>query len=318
MKSKTLSLLISLSIISFLLYKSDTQALLTLFWNVDLLYLSLGVLIFLPTVLIPALRWKYIVSDHLNLPMLESIRLILASSTFNMFLPSKAGDLLKAFFIEQKGVQGTRTRDLVTRVIYEKMLDFVGLTFNLWFGLLFFTAWNTTTQVVALLSLVVILLFILLHLSCLSTVLNRIIPSLRGLSQIKAVFIDINLYAAGLKMSKIAPLLFVSTFIWWVHMFQFFVFFKMFHFQTTLLDIMVRMPIAIYFGLLPLTIGGIGTRDAAIVSLFSSQIGYEGCVAMGMMGTFRYIVPAILGSFFVFNYIKNMGRFWRKSGNKGV
>jgi len=52
---------------------------------------------------------------------------------------------------------------------------------------------------------------------------------------------------------------------------------------------------AIFFGLLPITIGGIGTRDSALIYLFSSYLNLSVIVAIGLFCSVRYIVPALLG-----------------------
>jgi uncharacterized membrane protein YbhN (UPF0104 family) len=56
-----------------------------------------------------------------------------------------------------------------------------------------------------------------------------------------------------------------------------------------------RIPIAIVAGLVPLTFAGVGTRDAAIVTLFAGLIGAETAAALGILFWLRYLVPGLLG-----------------------
>ena len=66
-------------------------------------------------------------------------------------------------------------------------------------------------------------------------------------------------------------------------------------FEIEFYEIMANIPLGIYFGLLPLSFAGIGTRDAAFIFLFKDLLSYEQCVLLGIFGTLRYIVPAAFG-----------------------
>ena len=56
------------------------------------------------------------------------------------------------------------------------------------------------------------------------------------------------------------------------------------------------LPIAIFVGLVPVTIGGMGTRDAALVSLLASAATPAQALSVGLLYSFfGYWLPALLG-----------------------
>ena len=52
---------------------------------------------------------------------------------------------------------------------------------------------------------------------------------------------------------------------------------------------------AIFAGMIPVTFAGIGTRDAAIVMLYSTYADSATCAALGVLFTMRYIVLVAIG-----------------------
>jgi hypothetical protein len=55
------------------------------------------------------------------------------------------------------------------------------------------------------------------------------------------------------------------------------------------------VPIAIFIGLLPITIGGMGTRDAALMALFAPYEGAALMAGIGLLCSTRYWLDSLLG-----------------------
>jgi uncharacterized membrane protein YbhN (UPF0104 family) len=62
-------------------------------------------------------------------------------------------------------------------------------------------------------------------------------------------------------------------------------------------------PLAILAGLLPLTLAGVGTRDAAILVLYRSVLTAPQAAAVGLLCTSRYVLPALGGVPFLNRYL---------------
>ena len=64
-------------------------------------------------------------------------------------------------------------------------------------------------------------------------------------------------------------------------------------------DVLSRIPPAIFAGLLPLTLWGLGTRDAVLVHQFTDLAAPSTMAVVGMLTALRYVVPGAAGILFV-------------------
>jgi uncharacterized membrane protein YbhN (UPF0104 family) len=66
--------------------------------------------------------------------------------------------------------------------------------------------------------------------------------------------------------------------------------------------------LGILAGLLPLTMAGIGSRDAVIIHFYSAYMSPGAAAVLGVLATLRYVIPAIAGLPFIGNYLSLRGR----------
>jgi uncharacterized protein (TIRG00374 family) len=70
--------------------------------------------------------------------------------------------------------------------------------------------------------------------------------------------------------------------------------------KVSFVFVMAAMPVAILVGLIPVTLGGMGTRDAAVVVLFANIVEPSQALAAGLLYTFFvYWVLGIAGLPFI-------------------
>ena len=94
--------------------------------ELDIFYLLLGLSLFIPQVFISSYRWKIMTSELTYISIINSIKLILASSTLNIFLPSKIGDFAKAFYLYKTGeVYINRGINIV---LFERYIDLLAIS----------------------------------------------------------------------------------------------------------------------------------------------------------------------------------------------
>jgi uncharacterized membrane protein YbhN (UPF0104 family) len=87
----------------------------------------------------------------------------------------------------------------------------------------------------------------------------------------------------------------LSLLLWWVQFQQVWLFILAVRAWTPPLVNLALAPLAILAGLVPLTFAGLGTRDAALIALYSPWLTVPAAAAVGLLTTTRYIVPALLG-----------------------
>ena len=88
---------------------------------------------------------------------------------------------------------------------------------------------------------------------------------------------------------------FISLIIWIVHLLQIWLFAFSLNDKLDILPSSVANVFSIFFGLMPFTIAGIGSRDAAIVYLYTDVMSFAASVSLGILCSLRYIIPAIIG-----------------------
>jgi uncharacterized protein (TIRG00374 family) len=88
--------------------------------------------------------------------------------------------------------------------------------------------------------------------------------------------------------------------IWFLGIIQTLVLFYALGIKVPLLFTIANIPIAIFIGFIPVTVGGMGTRDATICFLFSEYATPSELLSVGILFSFfRYWLPALVGIPFI-------------------
>lgn len=252
-----------------------------------------------------ATAWRFAALSSGRVGAGEALRLILAASTLNMVLPSKMGDLAKAWILRRDGMMnGGRALALV---VLEKLLDLWSLVAV---GALALSLTQPdlpggdASLAAALMVLwggaIGLLLPMLAGRRALAPLLmvTRRFAGLHG--KIAALVADWDDLVGWFWASPARALAMLagSLALWGGHMVQIWLF------ASAIGDVplgltMAFAVIAILAGLLPFTFAGVGTRDAALVVLFAPYLGAGGAALLGLCATLRYLIPAIAGLPFV-------------------
>ncbi|NER80755.1 MAG: flippase-like domain-containing protein, partial [Leptolyngbya sp. SIO1D8] len=128
-----ISIAVSVAILLIIYSKIDFQALLDVFANSDPFWMVVSLGMVIPITLFTSWRLQQLMPRGSTLGFWEANRLILAASTLNMVLPSKMGDIAKAYFMRERGhLSGSLSLSLV---IFEKTCDMLSLLLWCVFGL---------------------------------------------------------------------------------------------------------------------------------------------------------------------------------------
>jgi glycosyltransferase 2 family protein len=247
----------------------------------------------------------------------EATRLILAASTLNMVLPSKMGDIAKAYFMQQKGhLSGSLALALV---IFEKACDMLALLLWCAFGLLLYPQkdglfWGMTVAVSGGLLLGGLLLGSPKLAEVFFTGLQGLLPvALRGkVNRLQQAWQEMHGYFWGDRRHQFKIAL-TSICIWWLHLLQIWLFTKALNATVPFLANLALSPLAILAGLLPLTFAGVGTRDAALIVFYQPYLDGATAAALGVLCTSRYLMPAIAGLPFLNQYLASLKQFRQNS-----
>ncbi|MCC5876748.1 MAG: flippase-like domain-containing protein [Candidatus Sumerlaeia bacterium] len=309
-KKRLLAITISLLLLAALFASIDLGELGRVLGQVSLFWLSIGMVLFVPQILLIAFRWRYLCRPLADIPLAECVRQVLAASSLNLILPSKLGDLAKGVFLYRRG--GCRFSEGMHVVVFEKLMDIFALSLWMVLGWLLFP--SAEWWVLGMLIFGIGLLYLISSIYFRPKgMLRRMLPG--RLSEI-AKFGPRVTKLTRVQGGRRRGILLQSIALWFLHLLQIHIFLIAVGVQLGLIEVLARMPIPLFAGLLPLTMAGFGTRDWAIVAVFASQINPpEVLVAAALLVSLRYVVPALCGLAFLPTYL-SLGRdALRRRGN---
>jgi uncharacterized protein (TIRG00374 family) len=296
---------ITVVLVGALLRRVDLDQTLATLRGADVALLVGGLALFIPTTLLSAWRWVIMVRPLAPLPLGESVRQVLAGSTLNLILPSKLGDLAKGVFVYRQG--RCALGEGIQIVVFEKLLDLAGLSTLLLVGWCLMPGgqpWLLATLALAL--AIVGGVGAVYFLPRERSLLAALVPLARRRGRLGARIaglIETGPRVMALVQASAERRLFfavVSIAIWFLHLVQIHLLFLSVGAGIGFVEMVARMPVAIFAGLLPLTVAGFGTRDWAILAVFASAArAEETLVAGALLFSLRYVVPAVAGLPFI-------------------
>lgn len=304
MKKRLIGIVVSLGLIAVLWSTVDFKAIVDAAHRADPLWFWAAIAMVVPLTLGTSERFRVLADGSIGLG--TSIRLILSASTLNLVLPSKMGDIAKAWVLRQRdGMGDARALSLV---VFEKMLDMMSLL-----------AMGTVALLVAGLNFPGAGLALLVVAGGAAALFCVMIPGLMARLPLRRLIGDRQLPAKVEAVSgawseltrsfwadrgKAFAILAGSLLIWVGHLFQIWLFARAIAPTIPFAETATFGTLAILAGLLPFTFAGVGTRDAALVLLFAPWLNGGEAALLGLFATLRYVLPAIAGLPFVGDYWK--------------
>ncbi|MDM7917303.1 MAG: lysylphosphatidylglycerol synthase transmembrane domain-containing protein [Candidatus Eisenbacteria bacterium] len=230
-----------------------------------------------------AWRWQRMM-DALGhpIPGRQAFSLIMACNTLAVFTPSKGSDLAKAYFLRGRAPVST----VLGSVLAERLLDVLTLLAFCLAGS-WMRGWNTLALasgglfVLGLAGTVALLTIRLPVPRKLRPKVDRLLQALRLLLGRPAL---------------LAPVLLLTLANWLASVVQTWLFYVSLRGPTPFGPVLAALPAAIFVGLLPVTLAGMGTRDAALIRLMAPVSASAVSLGVGILYSLGgYWLPGILG-----------------------
>ncbi len=337
---KFVSLVISLLILAFIYWKlsqsGQLRGLTEIFVSCDRAWMALSLGMVVPLTMFTSWRLQQLMPGKGQLSFGEANRLILVASVLNLILPSKMGDIAKAYFMRERGaLSGTLALSLV---VFEKACDMLSLLLWCVFGLVWVKVsdgrameafrlggWASALRpeqqetLVYWLAVLVVAGSLALGLLLIGSprfahfffgLAGRWAPGKIGakLETLGASWSEMHAYFWASK-ARLARVSLTSIFIWFLHLLQIWLFILALRAWTPFFANLALSPLAILAGLLPLGLAGIGTRDAALIFLYAPYFAPATGAALGLLCTARYVLPALGGLPFVGAYLRKVRQY---------
>ena len=225
----------------------------------------------------------------------EALRLTLVASALNAFVPAKAGDLIKSFFVATRG--GTSAGVAVAIVVYERFCDLFGLISWCLVGWLLSRPLNARvpSAIWPLLGTIGALCAVLILSKRAAGVWRTLAATalthrkLRRLRDLAEGWPDL-LQVLGDRRGWLALF---SLFLWLVHLAQMWMFTLALSVQIPFMVCASLSAIALMAGQVPFTVAGLGARDVALVVLLAGYMTPEEAAAMGILIATRGLLPPL-------------------------
>jgi uncharacterized protein (TIRG00374 family) len=289
--NRVISIAVSLAIVGLIYWRIDVGELLSVIAGARLGWLVGGLAMVVPTTVGAARRFQRMAPEEAGIGLGEATRLNLAASVLNMALPSKMGDLAKAWFLIQRGrLPGPLALSLV---VFDKACDMLALLAWCAFGLILLPRRGRLFSLLMVavacgLLLGLLMLGSLRFTSALFRLLGNKAENLReGWRATHRYF-----WSDRKRLMRVAAL---SVSVWFLHLAQIWMFIVALNAEVPFLESLGLTPLAILAGLLPLTFAGIGTRDAALIFFYRGYFTAPVGAALGLLCTLRYVLPAVAG-----------------------
>lgn len=308
-----ISIVVSVALLFYLYSRIEIEKLLLVFQDCNPLWMSVSIGMLVPLVLFTSWRLQQLMPKGTSLSFSEANRLILGSSVLNMVLPSKMGDLAKAYFMQEKdNLSGTLA---LVIVIFEKACDLLSLLLWCIFGLFFYSQqnplfWGLTAAITGGFILGVALLAWRSFADWFFLLLGKIAPGKISskLEQMQQSWAEMHDYFWR-DRQRLMVITLTSIFIWFLHLLQIWLFILALRAWAPLVVSLALSPLSILAGLLPLTFAGVGTRDAALIWFYQPYMNETVGAALGLLCTSRYFLPAIVGLPFLGQMMATVNRY---------
>jgi uncharacterized protein (TIRG00374 family) len=269
--------------------------------NADIPLLGITVLISFIIMIFRAQRWRLILAESgLKLTFYRSFQLSMAALPFWIIAPATSGDLVKGLFLKNE----LNISKTIGTVACENILDLLNLLIFSLIGLAFFFEPIRFITVI-ILSIVVMGIFLLSTLN----IKPKLIMKYKLLDKINNMMKSMRL---NRKTFFFASILTLAS--WILSMLQIYILFFAVGITIPLLFAFANIPLAILIGMIPIALGGIGTRDAAIILLFKEFANPESLLGVGILFTVvRQVILGIIGAFFLMTLKKNWQQIIRRN-----
>ena len=230
-----------------------------------------------------ALRWRRVLEAlGYEVGFRDCFDMIMAAWPMGTITPSKSGDFVKAWYLKGR----VPVTLVLGSVLAERTFDVLVLLLLAALGSMLHAQWQYVALAGGgfLFGLAVIAALLTLKLPVPKKLEPKVEPMLRAMRVIFA--------SPGLLLTVVL----FTVLNWFASIAQLVLCYQALGAPVPILFAMGALPIAIFAGLLPLTLSGMGTRDSVLMFLFQPYAAHDVSLGVGLLySLFGYWIPAVIG-----------------------
>lgn len=286
--------LIGLLILVYIVTRINFKALLVQFKNINLYFLSTAILMNLLLVFVKTIRWRaFLIQQSLSLSIKNAFSIYLSSLYIGFITPGRLGEISKALYLKQKQV--TSFSKGLSGAIMDRLLDLYFLILLGSVGIYYFSKGEGINFGFVFLFIILLSFpIIILHpkfLNLLTHFLFRKISPKKFKDKINE---SVNEFIEGINQTINPILLYgilLTVFGFSLYFFQCLLIAKSIGLQISYFDLALIMSIVNIIIFIPISISGLGTREASMIFLFKLiGLSTEAAISFSLLIFFSFFI----------------------------
>jgi|SRR3989344_1108956 len=310
MKIKKYLPIIGIAIFLYILLKLNISDVLKEISNANINFLLIAIFFVFISFIIQTLKWFAIAKvQMINIPFIEAFKIDLISNFYGFITPSRIGGVIRAEYLRK--YNNNNLGKGVSNFVLDKVLDLCSLIFiTIIFSFIFKGLISTSYIYYALLILILLVVSLVIFRGkersrlLLRVFYKKLLPE-KMKKKAKRNFYS---FYKDMPKKRYFILFFLLNLLNWIVLYisTFFVGLSI-GINIPLFYFLAILPIATFVGQIPITISGLGTREATLISLFSLfSVSATKVFSMSLINLFiSGIIPGIIGSFLILKHKQN-------------
>ena len=288
LKNKWIFRSIGLILFVIILSRLNLTEIVALLSNINPFYLAAALLLFIPLLVTKAMRWRLLMNaQNITYSLKDSTIMYAAALYIGALTPGRIGDFIKVLYLKEDGYPFGKS---FATVLLDRLFDLTSFLLLGYAGMLFFiTLFERTITILSCIlagtfSLIVFFLYkkdlSIRILEYIST--HFILEKYR--ENAKTGFLDLHDTFKTLKTNQLIIATFMTFFGWVIYFLTMYLLAFSIGIDISFLYLATCVSISAVITLIPISISGIGTRDATLIILFSYVgLSKESAIAFSMM-----------------------------------
>jgi len=297
-KIKRANQFIGFAIFLIIIINLDISKIVQIFANSNYFYFSLAIILYIPFIVIKSMRWKYLMNAvHIEYNLWDSAIIYSAATFIGSITPGYLGDFIKIIYLKEDGHPFGKS---FTSIFLDRSLDIMSMILISLAGFplivkLYNMDLSTIYSVLLYLTLLIAVFYFIAKKRnyvkmLILLVIKKMLPSHHRENVINH-FHEISNSLRLFSKKDIIRAILLTSIAWAMNFVTAYLVALSINLKMPLFYLVTSLAISSLIALVPISVSGIGTRDATLVILFSLA-GYnmESAIAFSMAFWILYII----------------------------
>ena len=292
------------AIILALIYRNiDIPEMTRVIGTVNSRWFIVFLLLFIPQLLTASFRWNIMthIIGKVKIGFYSSWQHVVGSYSANLIIPGKMGEVVRIPWMKKYNLHCP----ILIMVFMEKLLDIFSIVLIMMSALVYISIRKGLNEgahqagLIIGLTILIGFIFMFFFRKFFFRLFERLFPTWVQKQAEESIYYRTKTaleYMAG----RLPLFLLMSLGLWLIQILEFYVIFLMFGVDPGFCEVGFGCSLALLAGALPISVAGIGPRDAIIIGYFGQYAEPATLAAIGIITILRIVIPALLGLPFFF------------------